>query len=171
MRTHTPKARRKHEPSSMSCEPSATVQLWTNCSRFSRKSQRLIRVCRKYTGQKCRSSNLSADLAKKHESEKYSQSRARQNRISGCCRILTRPSPSSATITNQGEDVDQFVTRSASLQDTYENKDHSNNWNVSALAVGGCAREDDDSVRAFSKHHSCAGRNRARAFATRQRLV
>jgi hypothetical protein len=105
-------ARRKRESSSTSYESFATVQLWTNCSRFSRKSQRLIKACRKYTEQKRRSSNINMDLARRHKSKKYSQNQARQNRTSGGQRILTRPSPTSATITNDGEDV-TVVTRAA----------------------------------------------------------
>jgi hypothetical protein len=48
-------------------------------------------------------SKLNTDLAKRHESEKYSQNQGRQNRLSSCSRILARPSPTSAAITNQAK--------------------------------------------------------------------
>jgi len=44
------------------------------------------------------------------------------------------------------------------LKPIIENKDNSNYWSI--LALGSLcywAREDHDSIRAFSKHHSCAG--------------
>src|SRR6267143_1113641 len=57
-------------------------------------------------------------------------------------------------------------------ENNYENKNNRNYWNVLALGTAcACARKDHDSIRAFSKHHSCAGRSRTRALPSREGVV